>query len=127
GKENVMYIHATLVPYIKAAGELKTKPTQHSVKELRSLGIQPDVIILRSEMPVSKEMKEKIALFCDIKEQNVIESTDADTIYHIPLSLREQGLDQITCDHFKLICPEPDMTEWEALAETVKNLSKKKT
>lgn len=127
GRENVMYIHTTLVPYIKAAGELKTKPTQHSVKELRSLGIQPDVIILRSEMPVNKEMKEKIALFCDIKEQNVIESRDAETIYHIPLSFRAQDLDRITCDHFGLTCPEPDMLEWEKLAETVKNLSKKKT
>ncbi len=127
GRENVMYIHTTLVPYIKAAGELKTKPTQHSVKELRSLGIQPDVIILRSEMPVHQEMKDKIALFCDIKPSNVIESTDVETIYHIPLSLRDQGLDQITCDHFGLNCPEPDMTEWEKLAETVKNLSGKKT
>lgn len=127
GKENIMYIHTTLVPYIKAAGELKTKPTQHSVKELRSLGIQPDVIILRSELPVSKEMKEKIALFCDIEETNVIESRDAETIYHIPLSLQAQNLDQITVDHFKLDCPEPDMTEWKELAQTVKNLSKKKT
>ncbi|MBU5594843.1 CTP synthase [Amphibacillus sp. MSJ-3] len=127
GKENVMYIHTTLVPYIKAAGELKTKPTQHSVKELRSLGIQPDVITLRSEMPVSKEMKEKIALFCDIEEKNVIESTDVETIYHIPLSLHSQGLDQITCDHLGLDCPQPDMKEWEQLAETVKNLSKKTT
>src|SRR5699024_5554482 len=122
-----MYIHTTLVPYIKAAGELKTKPTQHSVKELRSLGIQPDVIILRSEMPVSDEMKEKIALFCDIKKQKVIESNDVETIYHIPLSLQAQGLDQITCNHFGLICPEADMTEWEKLADTVKNLSRKKT
>ena len=127
GKENVMYIHTTLVPYIKAAGELKTKPTQHSVKELRSLGIQPDVIILRSELPINKEMKEKIALFCDIKEENVIESLDAETIYHIPLSLQRQKLDQITVDHFNIDCPEPDMTEWIDLAETVKNLSKRKT
>lgn len=126
GKENVMYIHTTLVPYIKAASEQKTKPTQHSVKELRSLGIQPDVIILRSEMPVNQELKQKIALFCNIKEENVMESTDAETIYHIPLSLRAQGLDQITLDHFGLIYPEPDMLEWEALANTVKNLSKTK-
>ncbi|WP_067841125.1 CTP synthase [Amphibacillus sediminis] len=127
GRENVMYIHTTLVPYIKAAGELKTKPTQHSVKELRSLGIQPDVIILRSEKSVSKEMKEKIALFCDINERNVIESTDAATIYHIPLALQAQELDQITCDHFGLNCPQPDMKEWQALAEQVQSLSDKKT
>ncbi|WP_017471062.1 CTP synthase [Amphibacillus jilinensis] len=127
GKENVMYIHTTLVPYIKAAGELKTKPTQHSVKELRSLGIQPDVIILRSEMSVSKEMKEKIALFCDINERNVIESTDAATLYHIPLSLQAQELDQITCDHFGLTCPEAEMNEWKALANKVQNLKRKTT
>ncbi len=84
GRENVMYIHCTLVPYIQAAGELKTKPTQHSVKELRSLGIQPDVIVLRTEREISQEMKEKIALFCDINEKAVIESGDADTsiMYH---------------------------------------------
>lgn len=127
GKENVMYIHTTLVPYIKAASELKTKPTQHSVKELRSLGIQPDVIILRSEMPVSQEMKEKIALFCDINERNVIESTDAATLYHVPLALKEQELDEITCEHFNLDCPEPDMEEWEQLAEKVRGLTKKRT
>lgn len=124
GKDNVMYIHTTLVPYIKAAGEMKTKPTQHSVKELRSLGIQPDVIILRSEMNVTEEMKEKIALFCDIDVKNVIESTDAETLYHIPLALQAQGLDQITCNHFKLKTPEPDMVSWKALAEQVKNLKK---
>ncbi|WP_090791738.1 CTP synthase [Pelagirhabdus alkalitolerans] len=127
GRENVMYLHTTLVPYIKAAGELKTKPTQHSVKELRSLGIQPDVIILRSEMTVSKEMKEKIATFCDVNTENVIESTDAATLYHIPLSLQKQHLDQIVCDHFNLKTSEPDMANWRELAETVQNLSKKKT
>ncbi|MDC3416790.1 CTP synthase [Aquibacillus salsiterrae] len=124
GKDNVMYIHCTLVPYIKAAGELKTKPTQHSVKELRSLGIQPDVIVLRTEMAISQDMKEKIALFCDIDEKAVIECRDADTLYHIPLSLQEQHLDQITCEHFGLDCGSADMTEWVDLANRVKNLSK---
>ncbi|CQR46141.1 CTP synthase [Paraliobacillus sp. PM-2] len=124
GKENVMYIHTTLVPYIKAAGELKTKPTQHSVKELRSLGIQPDVIVLRTEMDISQEMKEKIALFCDINERNVIESADAETLYHVPLALQAQQLDQITCDHFGLDCPSADMVEWIDLAERVQHLSK---
>src|SRR5690554_4876146 len=85
GPNNVMYIHCTLVPYIKAAGEMKTKPTQHSVKELRSLGIQPNVIVVRTESPISQEMKEKIALFCDIAPEAVIESRDADTLYSIPL------------------------------------------
>lgn len=122
GKNNVMYIHTTLVPYIKAAGEMKTKPTQHSVKELRSLGIQPDVIVLRSEHEVTKDMKEKIALFCDIEKRNVIESRDAETLYHIPLMLQQQGLDEITVNHFNLETKQADMTEWEALAERVSSL-----
>ena len=82
-----MYIHCTLVPYIKAAGEMKTKPTQHSVKELRSLGIQPNVIVCRTEMPIPQDMKDKIALFCDIDANAVIESRDAETLYDIPLML----------------------------------------
>ncbi|MFC4402841.1 CTP synthase [Gracilibacillus xinjiangensis] len=127
GRENVMYIHCTLVPYIQAAGELKTKPTQHSVKELRSLGIQPDVIVLRTEHQISQEMKEKIALFCDIDEKAVIESGDADTLYHVPLAMQEQNLDQLTCDHFGLECGQADMTEWNELVERVLNLSKKVT
>ncbi|MCI4060087.1 CTP synthase, partial [Bacillus cereus] len=93
GRDNVMYIHCTLVPYLKAAGEMKTKPTQHSVKELRSLGIQPNVIVVRTEMPISQDMKDKIALFCDIDPKAVIEAGDADTLYSIPLDLQKQGLD----------------------------------
>ncbi|MFC0296453.1 CTP synthase [Geobacillus jurassicus] len=124
GRENVMYIHCTLVPYIKAAGEMKTKPTQHSVKELRSLGIQPNVIVVRTEMPMPQEMKEKIALFCDIDPRAVIESRDADTLYAVPLMLQEQKLDQIVCEHLRLNCREADMTEWKALVEKVRNLSK---
>lgn len=124
GRDNVMYIHCTLIPYIKAAGEMKTKPTQHSVKELRSLGIQPNVIVVRTEMPVSQDMKDKIALFCDIDPKAVIECRDADTLYSVPLALQDQKLDQITCDHLKLSCKEPDMTEWHALVEKVTNLSK---
>ncbi len=124
GRDNVMYIHVTLVPYIKAAGEMKTKPTQHSVKELRGLGIQPNVIVVRTEMPISQDMKDKIALFCDIDERAVIECQDADTLYSIPLALQQQNLDQIVCDHLKLACPEADMTEWTKLVEKVCNLSK---
>jgi CTP synthase len=127
GRDNVMYIHCTLVPYIKAAGEMKTKPTQHSVKELRSLGIQPNVIVVRTEMPMSQEMKDKIALFCDIDPKAVIEARDADTLYAVPLMLQEQKLDQIVCDHLKLKCQEADMTEWKALVEKVRNLSNKTT
>jgi CTP synthase len=125
GRDNVMYIHCTLVPYIKAAGEMKTKPTQHSVKELRSLGIQPNVIVVRTEMPMTQDMKDKIALFCDIDKNAVIEAMDADTLYSIPLSLQDQKLDEITCQHLKLNCREADMTEWNELVSRVTNLSRK--
>jgi CTP synthase len=124
GRDNVMYIHCTLIPYIKAAGEMKTKPTQHSVKELRSLGIQPNIIVVRTEMPVSQDMKDKIALFCDIDAKAVIECRDADTLYAVPIALQEQHMDQIVCDHLKLQSPEPEMTEWLALLDKVRNLSK---
>ncbi len=124
GRHNVMYLHCTLVPYIKAAGEMKTKPTQHSVKELRSLGIQPDVIVVRTEMPISQEMKDKIALFCDIDSKAVIEARDADTLYSVPLALQEQNLDQIVCEHLQLSCGEADMKEWKELVNKVRNLSK---
>lgn len=125
GRDNVMYIHCTLIPYIKAAGEMKTKPTQHSVKELRGLGIQPNIIVVRTELPVSQDMKDKIALFCDIDPKAVIECLDADTLYSIPLALQEQGMDQIVCDHLKLVTPEADMTEWKSLVDKVLNLSGK--
>ncbi|KGX93863.1 CTP synthetase [Pontibacillus halophilus JSM 076056 = DSM 19796] len=124
GRENVMYLHCTLVPYIKAAGELKTKPTQHSVKELRSLGIQPDAIVLRTEMPIPDGMKAKIAQFCDVNEQAVFEAGDAETLYDVPLMLQNQELDQFTCNHFGLSCGEADMSEWNELVTRVKNLSK---
>jgi len=125
GSNNVMYIHCTLVPFIKAAGEMKTKPTQHSVKELRSLGIQPNVIVLRSEAPVPQDMKDKIGLFCDIKPEEVIECIDADSLYEIPLNLQAQHLDQIVVDHFQLTTKDADMTDWKALVDEVKSLSKK--
>ncbi len=128
GRDNVMYIHCTLVPYIRVAGELKTKPTQHSVKELRGLGIQPNIIVLRSEMPISQDMKDKIALFCDIDEKAVIESIDADTLYEVPLAYQAQNMDNIVVDHLKLETKgQADMTEWTALVNKVKNLSKKTT
>ncbi|MFT4398960.1 glutamine hydrolyzing CTP synthase [Bacillus sp. SW14] len=123
GRENVMYIHCTLVPYIKAAGELKTKPTQHSVKELRSLGIQPNIIVVRTEMPISQDMKDKIALFCDIDTKAVIECEDADNLYSIPLELQKQGLDKLVCEHMRLECKEAEMSEWNELVNKVSNLS----
>jgi len=127
GRENVMYIHVTLIPYIKAAGEVKTKPTQHSVKELRSLGIQPHVIVCRTEYSLTEDMKRKIALFCDIDPGAVVECKDAETLYEVPMMLREQGMDDYVINHLKLTTPlaEPDMTEWENLVHRVKNLKHK--
>lgn len=122
GRENVMYIHVTLIPYLKASGELKTKPTQHSVKELRSLGIQPNVIVCRTEHKLSEELKSKIALFCDIERNAVIEALDADTLYEVPLMLQEQGLDDYVVNYLSLPPGKPDMTEWNKLVEKVKNL-----
>ncbi|MEI3604246.1 CTP synthase [Pseudogracilibacillus sp. SE30717A] len=124
GRDQVMYIHCTLVPYIKAAGEIKTKPTQHSVKELRSLGIQPDAIVLRSEFAISEENKEKIALFCDTRKEAVIEMLDADTLYHVPIALQEQNLDDLVCNHLGLEQREADMSEWKKLVQKVRHLSR---
>lgn len=124
GRENVMYIHVTLIPYIKAAGEVKTKPTQHSVKELRSIGIQPNVIVCRTEHELSSDMKAKIALFCDIDANAVVECRDASTLYEVPLNLREEGLDEIVVNHLKLTTPAPDMTEWEGLVDRISKLAK---
>lgn len=123
GRESVMYIHCTLVPFIQAAGEMKTKPTQHSVKELRSLGIQPDAIVLRTEHPISKDNKEKIALFCDINYNAVIEMQDLDNLYQIPVELQKQQLDILVCDHLHLTCDEPNMAEWMHLIEKVNKLT----
>lgn len=122
GRDNVMYIHVTLIPYLKAAGEVKTKPTQHSVKELRSIGIQPNVIVCRTEQPLSQDLKRKIGLFCDIDANAVIECIDADTLYDVPLMMRDQGLDEIVVNHLKLNTNAPDMTEWEAMVQKVKQL-----
>jgi CTP synthase len=124
GRENVMYIHVTLIPYIKAAGEVKTKPTQHSVKELHSIGIQPNLIVCRTEYPLADDLKRKIALFCDIEADAVVECRDAATLYEVPLNLREQGLDDYVVKHLKLKVGPPDMTEWEALVNRVKTLKR---
>lgn len=124
GRDNVMYIHVTLIPYIKAAGEVKTKPTQHSVKELRSIGIQPNVIVCRTEHALSEDLKRKIGLFCDIDANAVVECIDASTLYEVPLMLREQGLDDIVVNHLKLTTNQPDMTQWEQMVARVKSLHK---
>ncbi|MHA7967557.1 CTP synthase [Paenibacillus sp. CAU 1782] len=124
GRDNVMYVHVTLIPYIKAAGEVKTKPTQHSVKELRSIGIQPNVIVCRTEYPLADDLKRKIGQFCDVDAGAVVECRDASTLYEVPLMLREQGLDDIVVNHLKLEAGQPDMTEWEELVARVKSLHK---
>lgn len=127
GRENVMYIHVTLVPYIQAAGELKTKPTQHSVKELRSIGIHPDVIVCRSERPLSRELRAKIALFCDIDEEAVIPNTDAETIYEVPLLLEAAGLDDIVLRRLGIQCGGHDLTEWREIVERIKHPARETT
>lgn len=121
GKENVMYVHVTLVPYLSKAGELKTKPTQHSVKELRGLGIQPDVLICRTEVPLAEDLKEKIALFCDLDTREVIENSDASTIYEIPQMLEKQGLAKLVIEHLGLECGELDLSEWKDVVTRVLN------
>jgi len=125
GKNDVMYVHCTLIPYLKAAGEMKTKPTQHSVKELRGLGIQPNIIVLRSEQHVPQEMKDKIALFCSVRPEEVIEAVDTDTLYKMPLLLKEQKMDEIVIDYLNLQAEEADMTEINAIIELVGSLTKK--
>jgi len=124
---DVMYIHNTLIPYLSAAGEMKTKPTQHSVKELRSLGIQPNMIVTRSEYPVPQEMKDKIALFCNIRPTEVIEALDAETLYEVPLNLHAQQMDKLVVDFLGLDTHEPDLTEIQDLVKLVKSLDKEVT
>ncbi len=121
GKENVLYIHLTLVPYLKAAGELKTKPTQHSVKELRSVGIQPDIIICRAEVELEETLKRKIALFCDVDLDAVFTGVDVDSIYEVPLRFYEEGVDQKIAILLKLPAKNPELGPWEKLVHALKN------
>ncbi len=123
GIDQVMYMHVTLVPYIGAAGEQKTKPTQHSVKELRGIGIQPDVVICRTESPLSQDVKDKIALFCNIAPEHVIQNLDADSLYEVPLLLEKEGLDDIVVQRLKLDTPDPDLSAWRAIVEHIKTPS----
>lgn len=121
GAENVLYIHTTLVPYLKAAGEMKTKPTQHSVRELRGLGIQPNILVVRTERPITDEMRAKIALFCDVEPAAVVESMDAKNLYEVPLNLQKQGMDQLVVDHFGLDVPSADMTAWSQMVDHIEH------
>jgi CTP synthase len=119
GRDNALFIHLTLVPFIAAAGELKTKPTQHSVRELMQIGIQPDILICRSEQPLSAEIKRKIALFCNVDFGCVVESPDVKSIYEIPLRFFDQGLDRQVCERLRLETREPDLADWRALTERI--------
>ena len=119
GRDNALFIHLTLVPFIAAAGEIKTKPTQHSVRELMELGIQPDILICRTERPLTEDTKRKIALFCNVEFGAVIESRDVPTIYQIPISFAEQGLDTLVCRKFGLETKPADITAWRAIAQKV--------
>ena len=121
GRDNVCYVHVTLAPFIGPSGELKTKPTQHSVRELRSIGIQPDAIVLRSDRPISQKLKKKISMLCDVELDGIASAVDADNIYEIPLVLKEEGLDDFILRHLRVEAPAADLSEWESLLERVEN------
>lgn len=121
GRKNTLYIHLTLIPFIKAAQEIKTKPTQHSVKGLREIGIQPDVLLCRSEKPLAEEIRKKISLFCNVEESAVIEALDARSIYEVPLQLSESGLDGIVVEKLDIECGDPDLKEWKEIVRRIRS------
>ncbi len=123
GHQNVCYIHVTLVPWLETSRELKTKPTQHSVKELKSIGIQPDAIVCRSDRAINGDVKDKIALFCDTDREAVVSAVNAETIYEVPLMLNSEGLDKYIVEHLGLPGHPPDLSEWKALVERIKQLT----
>src|SRR5690606_19568695 len=120
GREHTLFIHLTLIPYIAAAGELKTKPTQHSVRELMEIGIQPDVLICRTDRPLTDELKRKTALFTNVDPAAVIEARDVDTIYEVPLAYRAQKLDDLIVAKLGLPSRAPDLSEWQTIVERVR-------
>jgi CTP synthase len=119
GRERVLFVHLTLVPWIASAGELKTKPTQHSVKELLGLGIQPDILLCRCERPIPPAARKKIALFCNLRESRVIPALDVDTIYAVPAAYHDEGFDREVCKHFGLDAPEPDLDRWSEIVNRI--------
>lgn len=121
GRENVIYIHTTLMPYIAGSNELKSKPTQHSTKQLLSLGIQPNIIVCRSEMEIPEDMREKTALFCNVRKQDIIQNLTASSLYEVPLMLEEEGLAKVVCEHLHLENRTPDLTEWENMVDNIKS------
>ena len=127
GRENAIFIHLTYVPYLTAAGELKTKPTQHSVKDLLSIGIQPDILLCRTDRFLSNDIKKKIALFCNLNVESVITAKDVDIIYEIPLVLHKEGLDDIILENLKIWTKEPDFSKWENIVSRIKKLKNEVT
>jgi len=124
GRENVLYVHCALVPYLKAAGELKSKPAQHSVKQLMTLGIRPNILVCRTEHTLPKSLKDKLSLFCDLDTDAVIECKDASTIYEVPLNLEENGLADVVCKQLGIKNEKPELKEWRAMVDRIKNPSK---
>ncbi|MCA1711939.1 MAG: CTP synthase [Actinobacteria bacterium] len=127
GRDNVCYVHVALVPYISASGELKTKPTQHSVREIRSIGIQPDALVCRSERPLSAGLKRKIALLCDVDIEAVVSAEDCESLYEVPLMLRQEGLDEVVCRRLGLPEVEPDLAQWYEMVRRVKSARERVT
>ena len=124
GPGSTMFIHLTLVPWVETAGEIKTKPTQHSVRDLREIGIQPQVLLCRSVKPLSEAIREKIGLFCSIAPKNVIETLDVESIYEVPLVYHEQGLDDYIVEYLGLDAPQPDLSEWQSIVQRIKKPEK---
>lgn len=122
GRENAIYIHVTLIPYVSGSNELKTKPSQHSVKELRSVGIQPNILVCRTELPITSEIKNKLSMFCNVRPQDVIENMTASTLYEVPLMLENEGLANIVCEHLNLENHKPDLTEWENMVKRINSV-----
>lgn len=121
GRENAALVHVTLIPYLKASGELKTKPTQASVKELQGMGIRPDVIVCRSEYPLDQNLKDKIALFCNVPSTHVLQNLDVEYLYEAPLAMEEEHLAQVVCECLQLPCPEPDLRDWKDMVKALRN------
>ncbi len=121
GHDNAILIHVTLIPYLRSSEEMKTKPTQASVKELQGMGIQPDILVCRSEYPLDQHIKDKIALFCNVPNSHVLQNLDCETLYEVPLVMEEEHLAQVSCECLNLPCPEPDLTEWREMCKAWKS------
>ena len=127
GKENAILIHVTLIPYLRASGEMKTKPTQASVKELQGMGIQPDILVCRTEQPLNASIRDKISLFCNVPSNHVLQNLDVETLYEAPLAMEKEHLADVVCKCLNLDCPEPDMKDWEEMVYALKNPKKEVT